>query len=547
MADRFKSCFRDDGSYDFKRREDWDYKHNYNYMAGWLGQEEADAARKKRRKMGTVDLPAPPLPQDIGLVETIEKTAKHIHSSADATVFERLIQDKNKGKAGWEFLNEGGLGNDYYIFVRHCLERKVEPRPLAEQARKVKEDREKKEQNVKNNVFTATSGEPAMASKPKEAVYKCGELMEVLGIKAKPDYNGKIVKVLKYHPDVDRYEVRFEGGRYDSVVVKLKEDNLMYSAVETKDVDANKEMPEGEIPNGVKVEIRNLQSEAARWMNGQKGIIVQWDKMGERYEVRLDVDNTIKKVKPGNIKVELPEGWEEHYDEHISRFYYLNLKTQKVTWKHPTVVNHRAKFNKVMQHNAEEMDDADVDENRKTYDVDDEEENEGEFNLQMLVKKVEAKEEKRLEAEEKGEEYEDSDDGMHEVAKKRGKKKKKLNLTVEQLQERVAVLIQNTMANRATMKKDYTLLDGNFITKDIDPLIADYEKDPAGASDVLRRSLYETVLGLLEKGTSLMGQLKVAKLQLVETNKRLDLLADPDKPEELLEVAKWTAALLKTM
>ncbi len=30
------------------------------------------------------------------------------------------------------------------------------------------------------------------------------------------------------------------------------------------------EMPEGEIPNGTKVDINGLQSEAAKWMNGQK-------------------------------------------------------------------------------------------------------------------------------------------------------------------------------------------------------------------------------------------------------------------------------------
>ena len=29
-------------------------------------------------------------------------------------------------------------------------------------------------------------------------------------------------------------------------------------------------MPEGEIPNGTKVDINGLQSDAAKWMNGQK-------------------------------------------------------------------------------------------------------------------------------------------------------------------------------------------------------------------------------------------------------------------------------------
>merc|ERR1712108_37671 len=93
----------------------------------------------------------------------------------------------------------------------------------------------------------------------------------------------------------------------------------------------------------------------------------------ERYEVRLDVNNDIKKVKAGNISAELPEGWEEHYDEHLGRHYYVNKQTQKVTWKHPTVANTRAKFGKVRENNAEELDEVEIDENRKTYEVDDEE------------------------------------------------------------------------------------------------------------------------------------------------------------------------------
>lgn len=35
-------------------------------------------------------------------------------------------------------------------------------------------------------------------------------------------------------------------------MVKLKEENLMYSAMREKEVEERKEMPEGEIPNGTK-------------------------------------------------------------------------------------------------------------------------------------------------------------------------------------------------------------------------------------------------------------------------------------------------------
>jgi len=536
-----KQMFRDDGSYDFKKREDWDYKHTYDYMAGWLGQEKTEAEKKRKKRLGTTDTQAPPIPLDRALADSIEKTARYVHRSDDPAIFERLVQERNKGKPGWAFLEENGEGNDYYRFVRHCYEREVDPRPLAEQARKVKEDRDKKQANARNNVFTAGMG--AETPKLKEPVFKAGELMEVIGIKNKPDYNGKIVRIARYHPEVDRYEVKFEGGRYDTVVVKLREENLMYSSVTERDPDADKEMPEGEIPNGTRVDIRGLQSEAARWLNGQKGVIVQWDKDTERYEVRLDVNNDIKKVKAANVRVELPEGWEEHYDEHLQRSYFLNTKTQKVTWKHPTVANQRAKFGQVKENNIEDLEGVEIDADRKVYDVDDEEELEGGFNLHELVKKVEEQEERREAAAEAGEDV-DSDDGMHCVKKKR-KKHKKQEVTVEMLQAKVSELLDQTMGRRVTLRKDYTLLEGNVVAKDMDPIMDQWEADPEATGELLQ-STYEVMLGLLEKGLVLMSQVRKSRLQLLEMGKIIDRITTAD-PKQLLADAKWVHALLKTM
>mmetsp|Transcript_4802 Transcript_4802/g.15061 ORF Transcript_4802/g.15061 Transcript_4802/m.15061 type:complete len:543 (+) Transcript_4802:136-1764(+) len=542
MVDQ-NQMFRDDGSYDFKKREDWDYKHTYKFMAGWLGQAEAEAEKKRKKKLGTTDMPPPPAPTDAALADLIEKTARHVHKSNDPTVFERVIQDKNKGNRSWAFLEEGGEGNDYYKFARHCLEREVDPRPLAEQARKVIMDRELKQANARNNVFAAgMGGEQKLPL--KEAAFKNGELMEVVGLRNKPDYNGKIVRVMKYHPAADRYEVQFEGGRYNTVVVKLREENLMYSSVTKRDAEDEEEMPEGEIPNGTKVNIHSLQSEAARWMNGQKAVVVQWDKETERYELRLELNNDIKKVKPANVKVELPEGWEEHYDEHLSRSYFINTKTQKVTWKHPTIVNSRARFGQVRENNAEELEGVEIDADRKHYEVDDQEELEGGFNLSELVKKVEDQELRREAAEEDGENV-DSDDGMHCVRKKRKKKKQK-EVTVEALQAKITRLMEQTMEHRVTMKKDYTLLDGHFCAKEMDPVLEQWEANPDPPPEVLKAT-FEVMLGLLDKGVILMSQVRKSKLQLSEMGKVIDRITTLTTPAELLQDAKWVATLLKTM
>lgn len=544
MVDQ-SQMYRNDGSYDFKKREDWDYKHSYNFMAGWLGQEEADKERKRKKKLGTVDLPAPPIPDDTALVENIEKTAKHVQQNKDPEVFERLVQDRNKNKPGWDFFTEGKPGYDYYKFCRHCAERQVNPRPLAEQAKKVKQDRDLKQANVKANVFAAGTGEKLPV---KEAVFKVGELMEVLGVKSKPDYNGKIVRVLKYHPEADRYEVKFEGGRYDTVVVKLKEENLMYSAVEERQMkDEKEEMPEGELPNGTRVEIRGLQSDASKWMNGQKAIIVQWDRDADRYEVRMEVNNDIKKVKPANVRPELPEGWEEHYDEHLGRSYYLNVQTQKVTWRHPNVANQRGKMGQVRENHYEDLQDVEIDVDRKHYEVDEQEEMEGSFNLHELIKKVEEREEKRAAAEEAGLDDIDSDDGMHSVAKKKKKKKqKKDEVTAEKVEAKAHRLVEHTMVARVTMKKDYSLLEGNFVARDLDPLIQRLEASPE-PSETLLREVFEVTLALLEKAAQLLGKLSRSKLQLLEVNKIIDHIVTLTTPQELLEDAKWVASFLKTM
>lgn len=546
--DPSRGCVRDDGSFDFKRREDWGYAHSYGYMAGWLGQDEVVAEKKRKKKLGTVDMEAPPILKDLKLADTIEKTARYIHKSDDATVFERVIQEKNKGKDGWDFLEDKGNGNDYYAFCRHCFEREVEPRPLAEKARKVKEDREIKMNNAKNNVFTAGNmpAEETEKIPVKEAVFKEGELMEVVGIKNKQDFNGNIVKIMSYDGQADRYEVKFEAGRYQGITAKMREENLMYSSVKIV-TEEDKQMEEGEIPNGVSVEIRGLQSESARWMNGQKAIVICWDKDVERYEVRLEYNTTIKKVKADNLRVTLPEGWEEHYDEHLGRYYYLHVKDQKVTWKHPKCVNMKGKMSKVRENNIEDLEEnqIEIDADRKVYEVDDQDEMEGGFNLLDLVAKVEEQEERKEAAEERGEDDLDSDDGMHAVKKKRKKRKKEVD--GEQLLAKITKLIEHTLLRgRVTMHKDYSMLDGHFIAKDFDPILEQWVDNEEPHPDLLKAT-FEMMLSLLERGVTLMGQVVRSKLQLQEMNKVVDRITANETPAQVLEDAKWVSGLLKTM
>lgn len=67
--------------------------------------------------------------------------------------------------------------------------------------------------------------------------------------------------------------------------------------------------------------------------------------------------------------------------------------------------------------------------------MDDEEEGEGQFDLQALVKKVEEQEERRAAAEEEGKDV-DSDDGLHDIKKPKKKKPKRDKVTVEAVLEK---------------------------------------------------------------------------------------------------------------
>mmetsp|Transcript_32880 Transcript_32880/g.97667 ORF Transcript_32880/g.97667 Transcript_32880/m.97667 type:complete len:408 (-) Transcript_32880:97-1320(-) len=135
-----------------------------------------------------------------------------------------------------------------------------------------------------------------------------------------------------------------------------------------------------------------------------------------------------------------------------------------------------------------------------------------------------------------------------EPAKKNKEKdKKKKEVTVEQLQVMVAKLVEETMVTRETMRKDFTLLEGNFVARELDPLLEQFKADPENPTDSLLRAVFETTLGLLEKGTSLMTQLRMNKIMINEVKKRIERLITLETAADLLEVAEWVSTLLKTM
>ncbi|KAF4681003.1 hypothetical protein FOZ62_020210, partial [Perkinsus olseni] len=111
-------------------------------------------------------------------------------------------------------------------------------------------------------------------------------------------------------------------------------DNLMY-APETAEQVAERKKKQKEsgvvwiFPDGCAVHISGLKSMSATWINGQEGIVIGWNPDKKRYDVKLNCDGSIKQLKPENVRVKVPEGWTEYWDEDQQRHYYVENATQK--------------------------------------------------------------------------------------------------------------------------------------------------------------------------------------------------------------------------
>merc|ERR1711903_318480 len=111
------------------------------------------------------------------------------------------------------------------------------------------------------------------------------------------------------------------------------------------------------------------------------------------------------------------------------------------------------------------------------------------------------------------------------MGKKNKKKKKRENITVEDIQIKITKLIDDTMVNRATMKKDFTLLEGNFIAvQEMDPVIERFESmmEMEEEDHEIMRAAFEVMLGGLDKACKLLNQLQNARMQIIETMRVVD-------------------------
>lgn len=509
------TMYDESGNYNFNQREQRNYTHSYQYFGGWLGQEELEKEKERKKQLGKLDMPVAVPPENAQMRETIEKIAKHVimkKTAEERRIFEKMIREKNFSNYMFCFLDEPnrpvcGLGavktddlerpvhalagdkgeqqiaREYYLFLKHAEERQVDYVPLVKRQIMIEKDRAAKMKKAKGEQPTpATSSstpaasssasapgkgpnagaeksptpaakEPEPATKPEskepepeEPLFTDGSRIEIIGLEKRPDLNGQAGSIIKWHTDVGRYEVRMDKF---GMIIKAKPANVMYATVQTDTAakEKNESTKFGEFPKDCKVEIFGLQSEAARWLNGQEGTVVGYDEEAKRYEIKLCRDvNQVKRVKYDNLKLSLPPGWIEHYDEHSQRSYYVESATNKVTWKHPVGMQVKTKFDTVNDAN-EDLEEAVFDDDPDRYGCDDLEEGEGQFNLDDLVEKVRQREEANVSGEE-GDEPTAKRQKTDQAPQTAGAKKKARKARAKQMET-----YEGLMAKLAEVKK----------------------------------------------------------------------------------------------
>ncbi|CAD7966723.1 unnamed protein product [Amoebophrya sp. A120] len=532
--------FDEDGNFDFNAREKREYYHDYSYFGGFLGADEVKEKKKKEKLIGKCDLLPRLPPKDARIRGMIEQFASKCLQQEDPDFCEHTFFTKNpkmyyflrendgtsrkfeieertgklidplkvasekntNSKPTTEEQDEQEKARDYYQFVKHCLQRKVDYVPLVAKQQMVEADRIAKLHGLTDinagdgavKIAPGGAGGGGSSSSSSSAAgagakndgqenkdstanndaddpvkkFTPGSRVEVIGLKAKPELNGEFAIVKSYNATSERFQILFEKLKIE---IAVRAGNLMFAKDQAKfQNDKEDKKWTADIPQNTKVEIKDLTSDAGKLLNGSKGIVVNFDEETKRYLVKMLTNrnvetNQIKKLKFENLKCELPKGWTEHFDEHMGKFFYRHTDSNRIQWKHPVLkqrVNRKNENKDAFGKDAflvQNEDNIDAEFDRQKYATDRLNEGEGQFNLQDLVAKVQREEDRKRRREENPDVEIDSDleeeqaeeewkrqRGLVNRAKKRTKREKKdlfkydfLVKTLQESKERLAL------------------------------------------------------------------------------------------------------------
>jgi hypothetical protein len=292
-------------SYDFNKREDYDYSHSYDYFGGvGLGREEVRNERQKQALKGKYDLEPVDPPSDSLEADEVIRLAALIHQSKERQALLKKISEL-KDRRMEPVWNQKHQYHKYFEWALHCLDREVEGwRSIRKGATK-----ELKSELLKQSEDPVT--------------INCN--VSVSGLKARPELNGKIGKVISENSDKTRWFVEFTDINQ---TVSISKSNCSKTKLEPT-------YNEKILPNGLKVEIARLSSEQGKLLNGLECFVLNFDKDSCRYMVRVELTGEHKAIKEDNLHVPTPNGWTERFDSSSGKSYFINDQTGETTWVHP--------------------------------------------------------------------------------------------------------------------------------------------------------------------------------------------------------------------
>lgn len=223
-------------------------------------------------------------PYDSAARKWIEQAAVHIMKTKDAdnTELRWYTKDPNRNfflqdikDSDWKTSEEARQkrqGRSYYLFIKHCLDREVDFKPVVEEKIRIEIDRSAKLGVPMDGIATvggssgsadgpaaaegsangaAAAGGGAAANGTNGATigdtakrkgdpdggeqkFDVGTRVEVLGLQAKPEHNGKEGVVLSFVAESGRFKVQLDehGG---ITTLALKPGNLMYATKQKKE------------------------------------------------------------------------------------------------------------------------------------------------------------------------------------------------------------------------------------------------------------------------------------------------------------------------
>ena len=289
--------------YDFNKREDHDYSHSYDFLGGMgLGRSEMEAEIMLRDKLGTYDMQPVEPPENSSEEDQVIRLATLIKESKDRrSLLKRAEQCRDRRmEVLW---NQDHRYHKYFQWALHCMDREVVNWRMI----RAGHDKSMPDRKPKSEMIT----------KPEAQL---GDNVEIDNVKSRPELNGKIGKITS--DTGDRWIVDFDDIQQS---VSLSKQNCIHT-------NRSEIFPKNELPKGLKVEIRDLTSESGKLLNGQEGYIMQ--RKNDRYFIRLVDSNQLKAIKPENLHVVLPPGWDEKFDSSTGKKFFIN-PSGLTSWDHP--------------------------------------------------------------------------------------------------------------------------------------------------------------------------------------------------------------------